>query len=192
MAEKKEQKPGKLRELPIKEKIFMKLREYKLKEKKEKDDITDILASRLKTKEKVWMRHVVETKLKSGRIGVREVRRMNKMLEETEIGKSILMGSGFTYAARKEARKHHIELISTASLPPFNIFKHELVPKHEILTKEEVEELQKTYRIEPYQIPRIRSSDPAAKMIGAKPGDIVRITRNSPTAGRSVAYRYVV
>lgn len=192
MAEKKEQGSEKSRGIPKKVKIFMKLRGYKLKEKKEKDDITDILASRLKTKEKVWMREVVETKLKSGRIGVREVRRMKKMLEEADVDKSILIGSGFTYAARKEARRNHIELISTVSLPSFNIFKHELVPEHEILTKEEVEELRKAYRIEAYQIPRIRASDPAAKMIGARPGDIIRITRDSATAGRSVAYRYVV
>lgn len=103
-----------------------------------------------------------------------------------------MIGRGFTYAARKEARRHHIELVSTSSLPSFDIFKHEIVPKHEILTKEEVDELLKRYRIKPYQIPRIKASDPAAKMIGARPGDIIRITRKSPTAGRSVAYRYVV
>jgi len=178
--------------IPKKVRIFMKLRGYKLKEKSEKEDATDILASRLKTKENVWMRHVVESKLKSGRIGVKHVRKMKKMLEEMDFDKSILIGRGFTYAARKEARRHHIELISTSALPSFNIFKHKLVPKHEILTKEEAEELQKTYRIKPYQIPRIRSSDPAAKMIGARPGDIIRVTRDSPTAGRSIAYRYVV
>ncbi|MFQ5758433.1 MAG: DNA-directed RNA polymerase subunit H [Candidatus Bathyarchaeia archaeon] len=170
----------------------MKLRGYRLKEKREKEDTIDILASRLKTREKVWMRHVVKSKLKSDRTGVREVRRMNKMLEETDIDKPILIGRGFTYAARKEARRNHIELVSTSSLPSFDIFKHELVPKHEILSEEEVEELLKRYRIKPYQIPRVRASDPAAKMIGAKPGDIIRITRKSSTAGHSVAYRYVV
>lgn len=192
MKDEKERKPKGFEGIPRKVRIFMKLRGYRLKEKSEKEDFIDILASRLKTREKVWMRHVVESKLKSGRIGVREVRRMKKTLEETNVDKPILIGRGFTYAAKGEARRGHIELISTSSLPPFDIFKHELVPKHEILSKEEVEELLKKYRIKPYQIPRIRASDPAANMIGAKPGDIIKIIRESPTAGRSLAYRYVV
>ena len=189
---KNEKKSKEFEGISKKVRIFMKLRGYRLKEKREKEDLIDILASRLKTREKVWMRHAVKSKLKSGRTGVREVRRMKKMLEETEIDMPILIGWGFTYAARTEARRNRIELVSTSSLPSFDIFKHELVPKHEILTKEEVEELLKKYRIKPYQIPRLKTSDPAAKMIGAKPGDIIRIIRKSPTAGDSVAYRYVV
>ncbi|UCE43615.1 MAG: DNA-directed RNA polymerase subunit H [Candidatus Bathyarchaeota archaeon] len=192
MKDKKEEETEELHEIPQKVKIFMKLRGYSLKEKREKEDIIDFLASRSKTGEKVLMRLVVASKLKSGRIGVREVRKMKKMLEEAAVDQQILIGGGFTYASRKEAMGDHIELISTDSLPSFDIFKHELVPKHEILTKEEVEELQERYRIAPYQIPRIKVSDPAARMIGARPGDIVRIIRKSPTAGRSVAYRYVI
>lgn len=192
MKTEKKKKPKKFEGIPKKIRIFMKLRGYKLKEKREREDTIDLLASRLKTKEKVLMRHVAKSKLKSGRTGVKQVRRMKKMLEEMDTDKPILLGRGFTYAARKEARRNHIELIATSSLPSFDIFKHELVPKHEILTKEEVEEFLKRYRIKPYQIPRIKASDSAARMIGARPGDIIRIIRKSPTAGRSVAYRYVV
>jgi len=42
------------------------------------------------------------------------------------------------------------------------------------------------------QFPYIQSTDSLAKEIGAKPGDFVRITRRSETAGTSVYYRYVV
>lgn len=69
---------------------------------------------------------------------------------------------------------------------------HILVPKHEILSEEEKEELLRTLGIRPEQLPKIRVDDPIAKEIGAKVGDIVRIIRESPTAGVSVAYRYVV
>ena len=74
----------------------------------------------------------------------------------------------------------------------FNIFEHSLVPKHEVLSKEEAEELLRKYRIKPYHLPKIKDKDPAVKAIGAKPGDIIKITRKSPTAGEYVHYRYVI
>jgi len=74
-----------------------------------------------------------------------------------------------------------------------DVLEHELVPKHEILSKPEAEEVLRTYRAKPHQFPRIKESDPAAKAIGAKAGDILRITRRkSPTAGEATAYRFVV
>jgi len=75
---------------------------------------------------------------------------------------------------------------------PFNIFEHQLVPKHRLLSKEEAEKVLARYRVKPYQLPRLLASDPAAKALGAKPGDIVEIVRSSPTAGRALYYRYVV
>lgn len=74
----------------------------------------------------------------------------------------------------------------------FDVGRHVLVPKHEILPKDKVDELLSQYKITVYQLPVIKSTDPAAKAIGAKPGDVLKITRTSPTAGKSVFYRYVV
>ncbi|MGB9714641.1 MAG: DNA-directed RNA polymerase subunit H [Candidatus Bathyarchaeales archaeon] len=78
------------------------------------------------------------------------------------------------------------------TFPVFDIFEHALVPKHEILTEEERKQVLAQYRVQPYQLPQIKASDPAVKAIGAKPGDILRIIRKSPTAGEHIAYRYVV
>lgn len=74
----------------------------------------------------------------------------------------------------------------------FDIRQHVLVPKHEILSKEKAQEVLERYKISPHQLPFIRDSDPVVKAIGAKPGDILQITRESPTAGRAIAYRFVV
>ena len=74
----------------------------------------------------------------------------------------------------------------------FTILDHELVPKHILLTKEEKRQLLEQLKVRPEQLPWIRASDPVAKLIGAKPGDIVKIIRKSPTAGETVAYRFVV
>lgn len=72
-----------------------------------------------------------------------------------------------------------------------DIQKHELVPSHIILKKEEVEKLLKTYHITKAQLPRILIDDPVVVAIGAKEGDVLKIIRKSPTAGISVSYRVV-
>ena len=69
---------------------------------------------------------------------------------------------------------------------------HMLVPKHEVLSKEEAEELLRSLGIKKEQLPKIKATDPIAKEIGAKVGDIVKITRESPTAGKSIIYRLVI
>ncbi len=72
------------------------------------------------------------------------------------------------------------------------ILEHELVPKHEIVSVEEGMEILRKYGIRPEQLPWIRANDPIVKAIGAKPGDIIKIVRKSPTGGEIVVYRYVV
>lgn len=74
----------------------------------------------------------------------------------------------------------------------FSVLEHELIPKHEIAHEKEVEEVLKKYQCEKGQLPLIRTSDPNVKEIGAKSGDVIKITRKSPTAGKAIAYRYVV
>ncbi|RLG77933.1 MAG: DNA-directed RNA polymerase subunit H [Thermoprotei archaeon] len=74
----------------------------------------------------------------------------------------------------------------------FRLQDHELVPEHEILPFEEALKVLRELGVKPEQLPYLRASDPVAREIGAKPGDIVKIVRNSPTAGRIVVYRYVI
>ncbi|HJM79478.1 MAG TPA: DNA-directed RNA polymerase subunit H [Nitrosopumilus sp.] len=69
---------------------------------------------------------------------------------------------------------------------------HVYVPKHEIILKSEAEEVIKKYNCKPTELPLIYVSDPAIKLLGVKPGDMIKITRKSPTAGESLYYRYVV
>ncbi len=69
---------------------------------------------------------------------------------------------------------------------------HILVPKHELLSKEEAEELLKVLGVKKEALPKIRADDPIAKEIGAKPGDIVRIIREDTVFGKSIYYRLVV
>jgi len=84
-----------------------------------------------------------------------------------------------------------IELIPS-TLPIFDLFKHKLVPRHEILNEEERREVLKRFHAKPYQFPWIKASDPVSIILGAEPGDIVRVTGESETAGRAESFRYVV
>jgi len=69
---------------------------------------------------------------------------------------------------------------------------HIYVPKHEILTIQEAREVLKKYNCKPTELPLIFVTDPAILGLGVKPGDMIKITRKSPTAGISLYYRYVV
>jgi DNA-directed RNA polymerase subunit H len=69
---------------------------------------------------------------------------------------------------------------------------HIYVPKHEIINKDEAMKVLEKYHTKPTEMPLIYVSDPAIRGLGVKPGDMIKITRNSPTAGESVYYRYVV
>ena len=69
---------------------------------------------------------------------------------------------------------------------------HVYVPKHEIITKKEAEDVLKRYNCTPTQLPLIFVNDPAIVGLGVKPGDMIKITRKSGTAGVSMYYRYVV
>lgn len=75
----------------------------------------------------------------------------------------------------------------------FNVLNHDLVPMHEVVEPEVKQEIIDRYGMKKEdQFPKILASDPAAKACGAKPGDVVKVTRISPTAGRAVAYRLCV
>lgn len=69
---------------------------------------------------------------------------------------------------------------------------HKLVPKHEILGEEQKKQILTDFSATEDQFPFLFSTDPVAREIGAKPGDMVKITRISDTAGEAIYYRYVV
>ena len=69
---------------------------------------------------------------------------------------------------------------------------HIYVPKHEVMTKKEAEEVLEKYHCKTTDLPLIFVNDPAIIGLGVKPGDMIKIIRKSATAGESFYYRYVV
>jgi DNA-directed RNA polymerase subunit H (RpoH/RPB5) len=78
------------------------------------------------------------------------------------------------------------------SVEETKVTDHNLVPKHEIMSDEEKKQILARYNATEEQFPFLFSTDPVVREIGAQPGNMVRITRVSDTAGETVYYRYVV
>ncbi|MFW9975365.1 MAG: DNA-directed RNA polymerase subunit H [Candidatus Thorarchaeota archaeon] len=74
----------------------------------------------------------------------------------------------------------------------FDLFGHEMVPSHIIAEEAEIQLVLEHYGIKKTHLPRIQSRDPAARVLGARPGQVIRVERLSPTAGLSYYYRLVV
>lgn len=127
-----------------------------------------------------------------GSIGVAVIRDIVKMMKKEKATKGILIAEvPFTSYAKKEAKKNKIDIF-TADRLKISLLDHDLIPRHEILSKEETEEVLNGYNITSAQLPKIKIIDPVCELIGAKLGQILRITRNSQTADVAVYYRLVV
>jgi len=73
-----------------------------------------------------------------------------------------------------------------------DILQHTMVPKHTKVSEEEAKKLLENYNINTSQLPKILKSDPAIISLDPKIGDIIKIARDSPTAGKISFYRVVI
>jgi DNA-directed RNA polymerase subunit H len=168
--------------------VLIKLRKYKFLEKENFEGAIGYTVNIPEDKEKALIWCILD----QATVGIVAMNQLYKVLKEKEIDRAIVITEGrYTHAVKQGAKKRKVELL-LKSFPVFDIFEHALVPLHEILSPKEREQLLAKYKVKPYQMPQVTSTDPAVKAIGAKPGDVLRITRKSSTAGEHVAYRYVV
>ena len=72
------------------------------------------------------------------------------------------------------------------------VLDHVMVPDHHVMNEDEVKALLALYSITFEQLPKVYHDDAAVKQINGKIGDVVRIIRQSQTAGIAEAYRLVV
>lgn len=89
-----------------------------------------------------------------------------------------------------EKRKLRVSFFSIYMIV-VNPLHHILVPKHEIVPEDHHKELMESlYITSKSKFPEIKFHiDPIARCIGAVPGDIIKITRPSASAGEAVIYR---
>lgn len=105
---------------------------------------------------------------------------MNENFQET-------MNKKFIYEWEKEQR---LVILLTLNRIQLNILKHEIVPKHTILTEDEIATVKTRFNIcSGDQFPEISRFDPVAMLIFIKPGEVCRIDRPSKTAIFAPYYR---
>ena len=76
-----------------------------------------------------------------------------------------------------------------------DIQQHDLVPKHEVISESEKEVLQQNSDFDINNLPKIKINDPVVKEFpkgSVSVGDVIKITRNSKTAGEFISYRIVI
>lgn len=74
----------------------------------------------------------------------------------------------------------------------FKVDKHSLTPKHVKVSDREKKQLLESYRATLRDLPKIYRTDPAIANLDVKAGDVIKVMRESQTAGESVFYRVVV
>jgi len=74
----------------------------------------------------------------------------------------------------------------------FNVTTHQLVCKHSKIDPTEKDALLKQFDITRQDLPKISEQDPAIKALNLKAGDIIKIERDSRSAGTTIYYREVI
>ena len=130
-----------------------------------------------------------------GTIGIKHLRAFAQTLDSQHVSTGIMITQAPVTAAALRAfeplasrgitAEHFLE-----SDLLVNITRHELVPKHVLLSAEEKKVLLERYRLREHQLPRIQHTDPVARYLGLKRTDVVKIIRKSETAGRYASYRW--
>lgn len=128
-------------------------------------------------------------------VGIKDIKTFAQLLSE----KNYYTGIFVTNAAPTPAALKIVPSLLPTVMEIFreedllvNISRHELVPKHILLSAEEKKGLLERYRLKETQLPRIRVDDPMARYLGLRRGQVVKIIRKSETAGRYASYRWAI
>ena len=96
----------------------MSMQNFSCENREEWDRGTDITALDEESNEKVLLR-IVESRSKSGCVGIDAVREMLEAMEREDYDKGVLFGKKFTVAAKRELKQNDIQRISEIHIPKF-------------------------------------------------------------------------
>lgn len=130
-------------------------------------------------------------------LGVAPIRIIATIMSRSQCVNAILvMAAGLTSPANAQLRELETQGTFLSAFGEnellFDIYEHEKVPRHVLVSAEEKAELLRQYKLSERQLPELQRHDPMARYLGLAVGDVVRIHRVSPTVGHDVYYRIVV
>ena len=130
------------------------------------------------------------------KISAKEIENFILIMKDAKADSGIIIISG---QLTSQAKQKLIDINNVLQIECFNmselmvnITEHSYVPKHILLKEEDKDLLKKRYKIKENQLPKILTTDPVARYLGLRRGDIVKIIRDSETAGKYVTYRVCV
>lgn len=134
--------------------------------------------------------------LTDSKISVKKMKDVKKEIEKNMFNTLILIYKESVTSFAKQYlisdfNDLHIQLFSEKELM-INITKHELNPKFRKLCSDQKYNVLHKLNCKLNQLPYLLSTDPISKYYAYLPGDLIEISRASPTAGISIVYRLVV
>lgn len=114
-------------------------------------------------------------------ISVQSIKKILKLAEENNSTEMMIATTGkVTPQALEIGRQNNVEFIHRRA-PLLYIFDHWLVPEHRVLSPSEAREIIEKYAGgNPELLPKILVTDPAVRILRAKPGDVIEIRRKVP------------
>jgi DNA-directed RNA polymerase I, II, and III subunit RPABC1 len=140
---------------------------------------------------------LIVIKLEDLKVGINSVKTISTHMENYNVSHCIVLyNNSITVFAKNEIQKLQsesktIEMFLYTDLM-YNITKHELVPKHILLSMKDKQEVMKKYKVTDKQIPYVLKTDPISRYFNAKPGMLFKIIRSSNITYQSIYYRIVV
>ena len=93
---------------------------------------------------------------------------------------------------KKETKTTTKKATKKAKVRETSKIDHFLIPLHEKVSDKDVKELFEYHNITIKELPKILKNDPAIRHLAVEENDVIKITRVSPTAGKTVFYRGVI
>lgn len=132
----------------------------------------------------------------NAKVGVVTIRQYIEDMQKNNVNRAIIVVKDSITAFAKQVYIDASPYITIECFKENELYidklSHVLVPKHEIISETEKDELLRVYKIKEWQLPKILNSDPISKYFGARKGQIFKITRHSENSNEYIYYRLVI